>query len=162
VGFSDCIVLPKKNRIRVFANPIKSETPYQRLITLRRTLPQVIIKGVKSLSRAIIKNEKGVQQLLVEGYGLRDVMITEGMCLFRPVVLRSQVRIGVVGTRTTSNHTIEVQKVLGIEAARLSIVNEINYTMSSHDLNVDPRHMMLLGDIMCYKVWEVSHFRYIK
>lgn len=42
--------------------------------------------------------------------------------------------------------------MLGIEAARMCIIKEIAYTMSSHGLGVDPRHIMLLGDVMCYKV----------
>lgn len=61
-------------------------------------------------------------------------------------------RAGVVGLETTSNHVMEVEKVLGIEAARKSIFKEIHYTMSSHGLGVDPRHIMLLADVMCYKV----------
>ena len=59
---------------------------------------------------------------------------------------------GVVGEMTTSNHIIEVAQVLGIEAARRTIINEIQYTMKSHDMNIDPRHVMLLGDVMSYKV----------
>lgn len=47
---------------------------------------------------------------------------------------------------------MEVEKVLGIEAARSCIIKEIDYTMSSHGLGVDPRHIMLLGDVMCFKV----------
>lgn len=41
--------------------------------------------------------------------------------------------------------------VLGIEAARVSIVKQIDETMKSHGLAVDARHTMLLGDIMCFK-----------
>lgn len=59
---------------------------------------------------------------------------------------------GVVGEHTSSNHVIEVAQVLGIEAARRTIVNEIQYTMKSHDMIIDPRHVMLLGDVMSYKV----------
>ena len=59
---------------------------------------------------------------------------------------------GIVGEHTTSNHVMEVEKVLGIEAARRTIVNEIQYTMSSHGMSIDPRHVMLLGDVMTYKV----------
>lgn len=51
---------------------------------------------------------------------------------------------------------MEVEKVLGIEAARACIIREIDYTMSSHGLGVDPRHLMLLGDVMCYKVRSPS------
>jgi DNA-directed RNA polymerase beta' subunit len=59
---------------------------------------------------------------------------------------------GIVGEHTTSNHVMEVEKVLGIEAARRTIINEIQYTMSSHGMSIDPRHVMLLGDVMSYKV----------
>lgn len=47
---------------------------------------------------------------------------------------------------------MEVEKVLGIEAARKTIIDQIHYTMDSHGLGVDPRHLMLLGDVMCFKV----------
>jgi hypothetical protein len=47
---------------------------------------------------------------------------------------------------------MEVQKVLGIEAARATIVKEIHHTMSAHGLSVDWRHLSLLGDTMCFKV----------
>lgn len=57
-----------------------------------------------------------------------------------------------MGEQTTSNHVIEVAQVLGIEAARSTIINEIQYTMKEHSMNIDPRHVMLLGDIMTYKV----------
>lgn len=42
--------------------------------------------------------------------------------------------------------------MLGIEAARRTIINEIQYTMQSHGMSIDPRHVMLLGDVMSYKV----------
>ena len=59
---------------------------------------------------------------------------------------------GIVGEHTTSNHVIETAQVLGIEAARRTIINEIQFTMSSHGMSIDPRHVMLLGDVMTYKV----------
>lgn len=59
---------------------------------------------------------------------------------------------GVDGCKTTSNHIIEVQQTLGIEAARRSIIDEIQYTMASHGMSIDIRHMMLLADLMTSKV----------
>jgi DNA-directed RNA polymerase III subunit RPC1 len=47
---------------------------------------------------------------------------------------------------------MEVAQVLGIEAARRTIINEIQHTMSAHGMSIDPRHVMLLGDVMTYKV----------
>jgi DNA-directed RNA polymerase III subunit RPC1 len=59
---------------------------------------------------------------------------------------------GIVGEHTSSNHIIEVSQVLGIEASRRTIINEIQYTMESHGMSIDPRHITLLGDVMTYKV----------
>lgn len=56
------------------------------------------------------------------------------------------------GSHVSSNNTIEVEKTLGIEAARKTIMDEINYTMSSHGMSIDIRHVMLLADLMTYKV----------
>jgi DNA-directed RNA polymerase III subunit RPC1 len=82
----------------------------------------------------------GHYRLLVEGYGLRDVMNTPN----------------VDGRKTTSNHIIEVFQTLGIEAARASIIHEIVYTMNSHGMNIDIRHVMLLADTMTFKVTQCS------
>lgn len=119
------------------------------------------LEGVPSIERAIInikekddsKGKKGDKELLVEGYGLQKVMITEGMYLLA-YHRRSQYlgKSGIVGEQTTSNHVIEAAQVLGIEAARRTIINEVQFTMSSHGMSIDPRHVMLLGDVMTYKV----------
>ena len=59
---------------------------------------------------------------------------------------------GVDARITKSNHIMEMNSTLGIEAARRSIIDEIQYTMKSHGMNIDVRHMMLLADLMTYKV----------
>jgi DNA-directed RNA polymerase III subunit RPC1 len=72
----------------------------------------------------------------VEGRGLREVMSTSG----------------VRGTGVTSNDIMEICSTLGIEAARNRIIYEFQYTMGdSFGLKIDPRHMMLLADLMCFK-----------
>jgi DNA-directed RNA polymerase III subunit RPC1 len=42
---------------------------------------------------------------------------------------------------TKTNHIMEIEEVLGIEAARQTIIHEIQYTMQSHGMNIDPRHI---------------------
>lgn len=59
---------------------------------------------------------------------------------------------GVDGRKTSSNHVIEVCQTLGIEAARTCIIDEIQYTMQSHGMSIDKRHMMLLADVMTVRV----------
>jgi DNA-directed RNA polymerase III subunit RPC1 len=44
-----------------------------------------------------------------------------------------------------------MEKVLGIEAARATIMKEIHTTMDGHGLTIDPRHVSLLADIMTYR-----------
>lgn len=101
---------------------------------LRRVLPTVPICGYPETTRAIIEtSEEMTYRVLVEGYGLRSCMITEG----------------VEGTKTASNSVMENLDVLGIEAARTTIANEIDDVMGY--MGIDPRHMELLADVMTYK-----------
>ncbi|CAN7998226.1 unnamed protein product, partial [Ixodes hexagonus] len=112
---------------------------YYALQTLKEQLPNVVIKGIPSTSRAVIHaDDTGpttTYRLLVEGDGLREVIAT----------------YGVLGTRTSSNNTSEVEKTLGIEAARATIIREIGVTMESHGISVDRRHLMLLADLMTFR-----------
>ena len=41
-------------------------------------------------------------------------------------------------------------QVLGIEAARSTIMKEIGDVLSNYGIAVDQRHMMLLADVMTY------------
>jgi DNA-directed RNA polymerase III subunit RPC1 len=104
---------------------------------LRRVLPGVVISGYPEANRAIIQTSDSTTDkthtVLVEGYGLRACMTTEG----------------VVGEKTRSNSVMECRDVLGIEAARTTIAKEIGDVMG--DMGIDPRHMQLLADVMTYK-----------
>ena len=75
---------------------------------------------------------------------------------------------GVDGLNTKSNHVFEAEHTLGIEAARKCIIDEIQYTMASHGMSIDIRHMMLLADVMTYKacrylvpVLFINHFLHL-
>jgi len=52
-------------------------------------------------------------------------------------------------SRTRSNDIVEIGKVLGIEAARSSIIDEVYKVITAQGLNVDIRHIMLVADTMC-------------
>ncbi len=43
------------------------------------------------------------------------------------------------------------QKVLGIEAARATIIKEIQLTLNLYGMAIDTRHVMLLSDVMTFK-----------
>lgn len=106
----------------------------QRMESIQRALPNITIRGYPEASRAIIStDDQNQNKLLVEGYGLRACMTTEG----------------VDGLATRTNSVMEMREVLGIEAARKTIIDEIQAVMG--DMDIDPRHMQLLADVMTYK-----------
>ena len=41
---------------------------------------------------------------------------------------------------------------LSFSVTRATIMNEINVTMKSHGMSIDTRHVMLLADLMTFKV----------
>ena len=117
---------------------------------LKTELPEVIVSGYKDVARAVINDtrtsateedeendeeKKDRFHMLVEGYGLLDVMGCEG----------------VDATRTSSNHVIEIEQVLGVEAARRKIQTEIKGIMEPYGIGIDSRHLQLLSDVMTYK-----------
>ncbi|KAF9728741.1 hypothetical protein PMIN06_012451 [Paraphaeosphaeria minitans] len=122
---------------------------FERVQQVKTLVLDAVIKGFPDCVRAIIKKETSPNargnyecQLLVEGYGLKD-------CLTTP---------GIEPYQTKSNHVMEVNQVLGIEAARATIAAEIGSVMGSMD--IDPRHMALLADVMTFKgaVFGITRF----
>lgn len=50
--------------------------------------------------------------------------------------------------RTISNDIIEILKVLGIEAVRMSLINELRFVLGSYGIYVNYRHLATLCDVM--------------
>lgn len=48
--------------------------------------------------------------------------------------------------RTTTNHILDIYNVLGVEAARKAILNEINIVFTFFNIYVNYRHTILLAD----------------
>lgn len=106
---------------------------------LKEALPGLIVQGIPTISRAVINKldhqGKPTFNLLMEGYGLREVIGCPG----------------IDGLHTTTNHVIEVEQVLGVEAARSQIISEIENIMRAYGIGIDPRHLLLLSDVMTFK-----------
>ena len=90
------------------------------------------LKGIKKIKRALIRKENGEYVIHTEGSKLTDVFKLEA----------------VDTTRTTTNDIREIHKVLGIEAARNAIIQEVKKTLDEQGLDVEIRHIMLLADLM--------------
>lgn len=46
----------------------------------------------------------------------------------------------------------QVFHTLGVEAARIIISEEITYIMKAYGISIDRRHLLLLADVMTFKV----------
>lgn len=87
---------------------------------------------------------KGISQVLPVRRGEEYIIITSGTNLKEILELDC-----VDSERTTTNDIFGIQKILGIEAARQSIINEVFKVIESQGLDVDIRHIMLVADTMC-------------
>ncbi|MDD1773973.1 MAG: DNA-directed RNA polymerase subunit A'', partial [Methanobacterium sp.] len=90
------------------------------------------ISGVKNIGKVVISKEELEWVIHTEGSNLGAVLKMEG----------------VDKTRTTTNDIHEIEKVLGIEAARNAVIHEAQSTMEEQGLTVDVRHIMLVADMM--------------
>jgi len=101
-------------------------------------------KGKEKIKDLNVKGIKGILQVLPVKREDEFVIITAGSNLADVLQLEE-----IDAYRTTTNNIFEIEQVLGIEAARQSIINEIFKVIESQGLNVDVRHIMLVADTMC-------------
>ena len=101
-------------------------------------------KTKEKIKGLTMKGIKGILQVLPVRREEEFIIITAGSNLADILQLEE-----VDAYRTTTNNIFEIEQVLGIEAARQSIVNEIFKVIESQGLNVDVRHIMLVADTMC-------------
>jgi len=118
----------KENKIII--NP--DEPSYRDLLQLVEKIKSIPLKGIKGISRVVIRKEESEYVIYTQGSVLKKVIQFEG----------------VDPARTKTNNINEIAEVLGIEAARNAIINEALDTLSEQGLTVDIRHIMLVSDMM--------------
>ncbi|OMJ65718.1 hypothetical protein SteCoe_37735 [Stentor coeruleus] len=131
------IIVIRDDKLRIEPSETSREKLYFSMQELKNKLPKVMVSGIPTIERAIINEDEKTNKLslLIEGYGLKDVMQTPG----------------IDHRHCTTNHIMETEEVLGIEASRRTIINEIKYTLKEHGIYVDPRHIALVSDVMTFK-----------
>lgn len=109
------------------------EPSYRQLLQMVKSVQSIILKGIRGIKRVVIRKEDdGEYVLYTEGSVLKEVLAIEG----------------VDATRTRTNNINEIFEVMGIEAARSSLIHEATETLREQGLTVDVRHIMLVADIM--------------
>ena len=95
-------------------------------------IKEVIITGVKKVSQVLVVKRNKDYVILTAGSNMKDILKFKG----------------VDSNRTMTNDIHEVANVLGIEAARQVIINEIEKVIISQGLAVNKKHSMLVADTM--------------
>ncbi len=109
---------------------------FKKLYQIQEQLKITPIKGISKISRAITRKDPKTGEWIVytQGSNLREVLNIDG----------------VDAKKTTTNDIIEIENVLGIEAARNAVYREAENTLSEQGLEVDKRHLMLVADMMTF------------
>lgn len=145
-GFSEVSEITKllKNKFKGFTLECKDNS----LIFKQKDAAVENLKDIYGLKEKLklvkIRGVKGIRQVLPIKRGEEYIILTSGTNLKEILTLPE-----VDAIRTYSNDLREVYGVLGIEAARQAIINEVYKVMEAQGLNIDIRHIMLVADIMC-------------
>ncbi len=122
----------KRDGNEIIIKPSKDDD-VNTLYKLKEKVKDIFISGIK-----------GVKQVLPVKKGDEYIIITAGSNLKEAF---KDPRVD--ATRTRSNDIYEIQSLLGIEAVRQVIIDEIKKVVDAQGLNVDMRHFMLVADAMC-------------
>jgi DNA-directed RNA polymerase subunit A" len=108
------------------------EDDLNNIYKLKEKLQDIYVNGIKGITQ-VLPVKKGDEYIIVtSGSNLKDVF-----------------KLEFVNTdKTLTNDIFEVENLLGIEAARQLIIEEVSKVIDEQGLNVDLRHIMLVADIM--------------
>ncbi|NLL94372.1 MAG: DNA-directed RNA polymerase subunit A'' [Thermoplasmatales archaeon] len=120
--------------VQEFDVVVTSDEPsFKRLQAIHDAVSNAKIKGIDGIHRAVLSKDKSSGWTIVtQGSNLKEVLKVEG----------------IDARRTMTNSINEIGEVLGIEAARNSLIKEARDTLKDAGLNVDIRHLMLVADLM--------------
>jgi len=105
------------------------------LFTLRNKVLNMKLKGIPGITRVTVVKEGDEWFIQTTGSNLGKVVAVNG----------------VDPKRVITNNVHEVAQVLGIEAARQTLIREVMSTLDEQGLEVDIRHIFLVADLMTAK-----------
>ena len=148
-------ILSKKKSI---TNPLdQSDEIYLLKNFQEQLLDNLVIRGIKKISRAIPRKIPDSLVLQEDSYVKKETWVvdTVGTNLLDLLSLDT-----IDTTRTYTNDIQEIYKVLGIEAARQAIFNEISEVIEFDSTYINYHHLCLLCDRMTCNKTMTSVFRH--
>jgi DNA-directed RNA polymerase subunit A" len=123
-----------KEKDSVITISLKSkENIISELYSKKEKIKSIYLSGIKGIKQVLPVKKNDEYMILASGINLVDILKLDF----------------VDNERTISNDIYEIQQVLGIEAARQAIIEEVFKVIESQGLNVDKRHIKLVADMMC-------------
>ena len=128
-------LIDKKFKVNINGNKIIVPLPeigFKEMYKLKGKLKETIVSGVKGVPQVIVSKRDRDFVILTNGSNLKEILEIKG-------VNRDKV---------FSNDIHDVKNVLGVEAARLTIINEIKNVIQTQGLDINERHLQLVADAM--------------
>ncbi len=116
----------------IFTHKGKAEE-VKEVYALKEKIGTIKIKGIKEIKQVLPVKRDEELVILTAGTNLKEVLALPEVDI----------------QKTATNDIYEVYEVLGIEAARQAIINEVYKVIEAQGLNINVRHVMLVADIMC-------------
>jgi len=120
-------------------------------------LDKLKLRGIKNIPKIIIRKMTNSLRFVDGSYKLEDSWVLDTVGTNLLGILGTE---GIDATRTYSNHIHETNRVLGIEAARQTIYNEILESFEFNGTYINAHHLELLCDRMTCNQVMTSIFRH--
>jgi len=131
---SNLTLIPGITTEEEMKNLAENPPSYTELLQLEDKIKDLRLKGIPGIERANVQldDKTGEYYLSTLGSNLSRVSDMEG----------------IDRARSYTNNIVEIFAYLGIEAARQAIVDELQLTLDGARLEVDPRHLLVVADVM--------------
>ena len=108
------------------------ESDFKTIFKFKQRVKDTIISGVKGIENVLVVKRDANYVVLTAGTNLKDILLFKG----------------VNPEKVSTNDLHEIASLLGIEAARQAIINEINKVLVSQGLDINQSHLQLVSDAM--------------
>jgi len=109
-----------------------TENQLVELYKLKEKVKKVFVHGVKGIKQVLPVKSQNEFMIITAGSNLKEILKLKDIDTYK----------------TTTNDLFEIQKVLGIEAARQAIIEETLKVIHDQGLDIDIRHIMLVADML--------------
>ncbi len=118
------------------------------IFKIKEKIKEIVIGGIPKIKQVLPVLENGEYVIKTAGSNFKAVLALDF----------------VDPTKTITNDIFEIYDVLGIEAARQAIFNEIYSVIEQQGLNVNGRHIQLISDAMCVsgKILGITRYGIVK